>query len=68
MRYNRSNISYEFRSGLTPLCKNLLIIYATIYVLELVVNNWMNIPLVSYLMLWAMEAGPLSVSPKDGIS
>jgi membrane associated rhomboid family serine protease len=55
MRHNRSNISYEFRSGLTPLCKNLLIIYATIYVLELVVKHWMNIPLVSYLMLWPVR-------------
>ncbi len=43
--------SYAFGSGFTRLGKQLLLIYVVIYVLELITEHWINIPLVSYLML-----------------
>ncbi|HHC25004.1 MAG TPA: hypothetical protein ENK58_06270, partial [Desulfobacterales bacterium] len=51
----RTRISHGFGSGLSPLGKKLLIIYGTIYVLELLSEHWFGIPLVSMLMLWPLS-------------
>ncbi len=56
MNYQRAGMSFELRSNLTPLAKKLLIIYGTIYVLELIFEHWLRIPLVSYLMLWPFNS------------
>ncbi len=53
--YERTRISHGFGSGLSPLGKKLLIIYGTIYVLELLSEHWFGIPLVSMLMLWPLS-------------
>lgn len=56
MSYDYSRISDGLGPGLTPLGKKLLIIYSTIYILELLVEHWLNINLVSFLMLWPLNA------------
>ncbi|QTA90761.1 rhomboid family intramembrane serine protease [Desulfonema magnum] len=52
MRYNRTRLSYGFGSGLTVLGRKLLIIYGVIYVSELLLEHWLNIPVVRHVMLW----------------
>ena len=42
---------FGFGSSLTPLGKRLIIIYTTIYVVELLLEHWFKIPIVAYLQL-----------------
>jgi len=56
MRYEQ-RMSYGFGSGLTPLGKKLVIIYGSIYVAELIFEHWLNIPIVSFLMLRPFDDG-----------
>ena len=55
MRYNRTRMSYEFGSRLTVLGKRLLLIYGIIYVLELLFEHWLKIPIVSSLSLYPLK-------------
>lgn len=44
----------DFGSAMSPLCKKLLIIYGSIYVIELLLEYWFNIPLVSRLIVYPL--------------
>lgn len=54
MRYQRAGMSFGFGSGLTPLGKKLLIIYAVIYVCELLLEHWFHKPIVYLLQLYPL--------------
>lgn len=48
-------MSYTFGSGFTRLGKRLLVIYVVIYVLELITEHWINMPMVSYFKLYPIH-------------
>ncbi len=48
-------MSYRFGSGFTSLGKQLLIVYGVIYVLELLFEHWIEVPVVSYLQLYPLQ-------------
>jgi len=48
-------MSFGFGSRLTLLGKRLLIIYSIIYILELICEHWLNIPVVAYLPLYPLN-------------
>lgn len=48
--------SFGFGSTLTPLGKRLLIIYGTIYILELIFTHWIKTPLVTDLQLFPITS------------
>jgi len=48
-------MTFQFGSGLTGLGKKLLIIYAIIYVVELLCEHWLHIPIVSNLQLYPVS-------------
>lgn len=50
--YKRANTSFGFGSGLTPLGRHLLIFYAGLYVLELVLQHWLHLPVAQTLRLY----------------
>jgi len=48
-------VSYRFDSNFTKLGKQLLILYGVIYVIELVCEHWLNIPVVAFLQLYPLQ-------------
>jgi len=48
-------ISYGFGSRFTGTGKLLLILYGSIYILELVCEHWLSIPVVAYLQLYPFQ-------------
>jgi len=52
MRSETLRTSFQFGSGLTRTGKILLIVYGSVYVLELLCEHWLHIPLVSSLILF----------------
>jgi membrane associated rhomboid family serine protease len=48
--------SFEFGSNLTALGKRLLIFYSVIYILELLLSNWLTTPFVSLLQLYPLRS------------
>jgi membrane associated rhomboid family serine protease len=55
MRLDNVRMSYGFGSRLTPLGKRLLIFYGTVYVIELLLEHWIRIPVVSILQLYPLK-------------
>ena len=55
MRYQQQRMTFQFGSGLTRLGKKLLIIYAAIYVIELICEHWLHIPMVSNLKVYPVS-------------
>lgn len=55
MRPNHVGMSYGFGSRLTVLGKRLLLIYGIIYVLELLLEHWFKVPIVSVLQLYPFK-------------
>jgi membrane associated rhomboid family serine protease len=53
---NRIRTSYGFGTSLTQLGKRLLLIYGAIYVLELLFEHWLGIPVVAYLQLYPIQS------------
>jgi membrane associated rhomboid family serine protease len=53
--------SFRFGSPLTPLGKTLLIVYVSVYVAELVGENWLGIPIYSWLALSPITSGRFHV-------
>jgi membrane associated rhomboid family serine protease len=49
--------SFGFGTRLTRLGKRLLILYAGIYVIELVLEHWLRVPLVAYLQIYPPSSG-----------
>ena len=54
MRPDHIRMSYGFGSSLTPLGKRLLLIYGTIYILELLCEHWFKIPVIAALKLYPL--------------
>jgi membrane associated rhomboid family serine protease len=46
--------SYQFGSGLTRTGKIMLLVYGSIYVLELIFEHWLQIPVVRFLVLFPL--------------
>ncbi len=55
MRTDSGNTSFQFGSSISMLGKKLLIIYAVIYVAELIFEHWLHIPVVQYLQLYPFQ-------------
>ena len=55
METERVRMPTGFGSYLTPLGKRLLLVYGSIYVLELLFEHWLNIEIVSVLKLYALS-------------
>jgi membrane associated rhomboid family serine protease len=47
---------FEFGSNLTPIGKRLLIVYGTIYIIELLLSNWITTPFVGLLQLYPLNS------------
>ena len=54
-------MSYGFGSNLTLLGKRLLIIYAVIYVIELLLEHWLKIPVVEILRLYPFKSNSFRI-------
>jgi len=54
MRLDNASISHGFGSSLTRTGKKLLLVYGVIYVLELLFEHWLHVPVVSVLQLHPM--------------
>jgi len=52
---DRIRRSYRFGTSLTRLGKRLLSIYMAIYILELIIENWLKIPVVAVLQIYPFE-------------
>jgi len=52
----RTASSFRFGSNFTQLGKRMLIIYAVIYVIELLIEHWLKFPLVSRLMIYPFSS------------
>ncbi len=61
MNTQRMRPAFSFGSSLTWLGKRLLIIYVTIYILELLSEHWFKIPVVSYLQLYPFKLGSFHI-------
>ncbi len=55
MSFERGNASFQFGSGLTMLGKRILIIYGVIYVIELLCEHWLHIPVVRNFQLYPFQ-------------
>ena len=55
METERVRMPTGFGSYLTPLGKRLLLVYGSIYVLELLFEHWLNIEIVSVLKLYPLS-------------
>ena len=55
MNPDRFKMSYGFGSNLTLLGKRLLLIYGAIYILELLFEHWLKIPVVPALQLYPLK-------------
>ncbi len=53
--------SFGFGTKLTQLGKKLLFVYGTIYVLELIFEHWLKVPVVSVLKLYPLGSGGFHV-------
>jgi len=51
----RIGSSFGFGSNLTQLGKRLLIIYVSIYVLELLFEHWLKVPIVAFLQVYPVS-------------
>ncbi len=56
MNSDRFRMTYGFGSSLTLLGKRLLLIYGAIYIIELVFEHWLNIPVVGILQLYPFKS------------
>ena len=61
MSDTKRNISYGFGTRLTRLGKRLLIIYAMIYVVELLFEHWLGIPFAADLQLHPLQSGDFRI-------
>jgi membrane associated rhomboid family serine protease len=52
---DRYRMTYGFGSNLTLLGKRLLLIYGTIYILELLFEHWLKVPVVEILQLYPFK-------------
>ncbi len=78
MNSDRYRMSYGFGSSLTLLGKRLLLIYGAIYILELLLEHWLKIPVVEVLQLypfkykgfhiWQIFTHPFIHNPRTPIS
>lgn len=55
MNTQRMRPSLSFGTNLTGLGKKLLVVYVTIYIMELLSEHWFNIPVVSFLQLYPFK-------------
>ena len=55
MNPDRFKMSYGFGSNLTLLGKRLLLVYGAIYILELLFEHWLKIPVVPALQLYPLK-------------
>ncbi len=55
MRGNEYRASFGFGSNLTPLGKKMLILYGAVYVLELLCEHWLDIPVAAALQLYPYD-------------
>lgn len=55
MHYQHSSMSFNFGSNWTLMVKTFLIVYGVIYVLELLLVHWLNIPIVKWLMIYPVS-------------
>ena len=55
MKPDRSGMTYDFGSRLTRLGQRMLLFYGIIYVLELIFEHWVGIPIYSYLCLFPFQ-------------
>lgn len=51
LRQYQDNSSFQFGSGISSVGKTLLTVYAVIYVIELILEHWLHIPMVKLLKL-----------------
>lgn len=56
MPYRPMRTGFTFGTGLTPLGKKLLILYAVVYVSELLLEHWLHVPVVSLLQLYPVSS------------
>ena len=78
MESDRFRMSYGFGSNLTLLGKRLLLIYGAIYIIELLFEHWLKIPIVEVLKLypfkeesfqiWQIFTHPFIHNPRSPIS
>ena len=78
MESDRFRMSYGFGSNLTLLGKRLLLIYGAIYIIELLFEHWLKIPVVEVLKLypfkeesfqiWQIFTHPFIHNPRSPIS
>ena len=52
----RMRTSYGFGTSLTRLGKRLLLIYGAIYILELLFEHWLHVPVVAFLQLYPLKS------------
>ncbi len=52
MRPDSLRTSFQFGSGLTRVGRILLLVYGTVYVLELLSEHWLHLPIVRHLVLY----------------
>jgi membrane associated rhomboid family serine protease len=57
VRSDRLKMTYGFGSNLTQLGKRLLLIYGAIYIIELLFEHWLKIPIVEVLQLYPFKDG-----------
>ena len=53
--------TFAFGAPLTAVGKKMLIAYASIYVLELVCEHWLGIPVYRWLALWPLDSGAFRI-------
>jgi membrane associated rhomboid family serine protease len=58
---DRFRMSYGFGSNLTLLGKRLLLIYGAIYIIELLFEHWLKIPIVEVLQLYPFKEGSFHI-------
>jgi membrane associated rhomboid family serine protease len=78
VKSDRFRMSYGFGSNLTLLGKKLLLIYGAIYIIELLFEHWLKIPIVEVLKLypfkeesfqiWQIFTHPFIHNPRSPIS
>jgi len=55
MQQGQTGVSFGFGSNFTKTGKLLILLYTIIYVLELVCEHWLNIPIVAFLQLYPLQ-------------
>lgn len=55
MRNDQGSLSFQFGSGFTLLGKRILILYAAVYVIELICEHWLHLPFFSTFQLYPIQ-------------